>query len=305
MAAAAAGRSPLSNSTATPAASSCRMASAAPGRRASSSTIQPSISASSTSSKDRPAPGGGAGAGKPKHPAAKSGVPKARRRPARVPVTPCPTTVRCASTGGTGTTAAKARAMGWDDPRSRAAARASRPSGPVSARGITALTVILPRVRVPVLSNTQRSTRARVSSTWPRRIRKPRRRNSALATVRAVGVARERAQGQVTTSTERVTHRAREGSIHHQVAATSADTTSTAATKPLATRSAWVAIRGFSPWALATRSRMAPSRVCCPVLATRIPRGLSPLTVPALTALPGPFTTGLCSPVSTASITAP
>jgi hypothetical protein len=79
------------------------------------------------------------------------------------------------------------------------------------AEGWVLTRLMLPVVRVPVLSITMRLARVRMSSTWPRRSRMPLRVRLAVAEVSAVGVASERAQGQVATSTARVTQKACSG----------------------------------------------------------------------------------------------
>src|SRR5690554_7568775 len=61
-----------------------------------------------------------------------------------------------------------------------------------------------PRVRVPVLSNTTVSMVFMDSRVWPRVGRKPSLRRRTVAEVIAVGVASDRAHGQVTTRTDRV-----------------------------------------------------------------------------------------------------
>lgn len=73
-----------------------------------------------------------------------------------------------------------ALAMGWEDSRSRAAARDSRAVGcsahPAAMR--TSVTIGCPRVSVPVLSKTTLSTPDAASSTSPPRISSPLNKNA-------------------------------------------------------------------------------------------------------------------------------
>ena len=103
----------------------------------------------------------------------------------------------------------------------------------------------LPSVRVPVLSKITVSAFNIFSRTFERVSRMPFFIRALLLAVSATGVARDSAQGQVTTSTERVTHSARSGSKNHHPVNTKTDIISKAKTKYCATLSANIAIAGF------------------------------------------------------------
>ena len=69
---------------------------------------------------------------------------------------------------------------------------------------------------VPVLSNITVSTAASASNASSRRTSTPRRASAPAADNMAAGVASDKAQGQVTTSTDTATISARCGSVCHQ-----------------------------------------------------------------------------------------
>ncbi|MNT04484.1 hypothetical protein D3C72_1390630 [compost metagenome] len=105
---------------------------------------------------------------------------------------------------------------------------------------------MLPVVRVPVLSITMRLARVSTSSTWPRRSSMPLRVRWAVAEVSAVGVASDRAQGQVATSTDRVTQKARSGAWKCQKVQTAAAMSSSTRMKWRESTSASWAMAGLS-----------------------------------------------------------
>ena len=90
-----------------------------------------------------------------------------------------------------------------------------------SSRDISEVVRILctcgrPWVRVPVLSNTKRVDRPRVSSAFFPVMISERRASAPVAAVMAVGVASDNAHGQVTTNIATVTGNQRSGAVCHQ-----------------------------------------------------------------------------------------
>src|SRR5210317_1501139 len=104
-------------------------------------------------------------------------------------------------------------------------------SSDLSASCLVPLSTKAPLVSMPVLSNTNTSAAARVSSTCPRVLSRPNLVKEPIAAVTAVGVASDKAQGQVTTNTARVISKAREGSCINQKPATKVAITNKPATK--------------------------------------------------------------------------
>ena len=78
-----------------------------------------------------------------------------------------------------------------------------------------------------------------------------------------------------------------------------------AGTKTADTRSARRCTGGFSAWVRSTRRTIWASTVAEPVRSTRIRSGLPPLTVPPMSSAPSLLATGMLSPVSSDSSTAP
>ena len=68
-----------------------------------------------------------------------------------------------------------------------------------------------PVVKVPVLSKAKQSIFGIVSITWADFIIMPSRFNRVVAQVKAVGVAKDKAQGQVATNTDKVIQKASSG----------------------------------------------------------------------------------------------
>src|SRR5690606_19487905 len=125
-----------------------------------------------------------------------------------------------------------------------------------------------PQVKVPVLSKITRLIWFSVSITWPRVTKKPWRRILVVAALNAAGIANASAQGQVTTSTDKVTQSARAGSYQSQKANTQAQTTSKRAIKKRAILSATVTCTGFSSAAWLARRSMADNCVALPIAVT-------------------------------------
>ena len=294
-ASAAAGVSPESSSTARPCAARVAMASAASSRTWSCRRNQQRGSSASASSSHCPSPGAAGGlAG-----AAKSGRPRRQARPSMRPSRPRPGRLTTSSARRVASRKGwKARAMGCSERASRAAARrravpaSSSPSGRVSTR------LMRPVVRVPVLSRITRSTWESASMASARVTSTPRRRSWPWPAVSAVGVASARAQGQVTTSTERVIHSTREGSMNHHTMATPRATNSRRSTNRWAMRAAIWARRGRLAKARSVRSTMPETRASRPAWVTRTTSGLSTLWLPPVTVSPTPRVTGRYSPVS-------
>ena len=97
----------------------------------------------------------------------------------------------------------------------------------------------------------------------------------------AVGVARDRAQGQVTTSTESVISKALSAPASHQPAQTTGASISTRPTNLPAMRSAIRATGGFSDCTRSRTRKMPDSRVWAPAWVTRMSSGFSSFTLPA------------------------
>ncbi len=123
-----------------------------------------------------------------------------------------------------------------------------------------------------------------------------------------IGVARPRAHGQAMINTATAASRALanrgSGPSSHQAAPAAAAVVITAGTNQAATRSAsrWMGAR--LRWASPTIRTIWASRVSLPTRSAIITKLLLPLTVPAVTRSPGPFSTGIGSPVSIDSSTA-
>ena len=111
---------------------------------------------------------------------------------------------------------------------------ASRPAGCSSASSTCGQASVI----VPVLSKQIVSSAARPSSASKRCTSTPRRISAPAAASSADGAASDRAQGQVTISTETITHTARDGSIIDQAAPASTASSSTPQRNGPAIRSA-------------------------------------------------------------------
>ena len=101
-------------------------------------------------------------------------------------------------------------------------------------------------VKVPVLSTTTMSTFANRSRASGRVTRRPRRASRVVAAATAAGVASDKAQGQVTTSTANAAGSAREGSTKSQNVAAHVASVTVSTTNQEATRSAVWAIEARS-----------------------------------------------------------
>ena len=119
----------------------------------------------------------------------------------------------------------------------------------------------------------------------------------------AAGVARESAQGQVTTSTDTATMSARSGSRSHHHSAAPAALSSTASKKGLASRSAMRASVGLVAEAASISATMCAKRVSAATRCTRTHSVALRLKLPASTDAPTPRRKGSDSPVSSASST--
>ena len=139
----------------------------------------------------------------------------------------------------------KARETGCRLPWAKAAARASAWGAVTPSRTSTRSRAKASRVKVPVLSNTTRSTCDSASRACKRRTKVPcRARAPALASI-AAGVASDRAQGQVTTKMATAIIKACPGSVRHHQAQARPAASSTQMRNGLAKRSAKVAMCGL------------------------------------------------------------
>ena len=117
----------------------------------------------------------------------------------------------------------------------------------------------------PGLVEEDQRRRASRSSASPPLIKMPSRAAFPMAALTASGVARPRAQGQVTTKTAIAFWSARSGDTCHHRTAVSAARPSTARTNRPATRSASSAMGARRAAADSTLSAACPTRVACPV----------------------------------------
>ncbi len=142
------------------------------------------------------------------------------------------------------------------------------------------------------------------SSTCPRVTSRPRRCRLPVAVVSAVGVASDRAQGQVATSMASTIQNAVWASAaHHQALPTTTAASSTVSKKYWATSSASRPNLGLSDWARSSRRTMADRRVCSPSASICSCSGPSTFRVPAVTWSPGCLAMGRYSPDSADSST--
>ena len=204
-----------------------------------------------------------------------------------------------------------ASARGCSLPLSRLAARWSSSASlvPRSRRPVTtAESTGLPRVSVPVLSTTKVSTFSMRSSASAFFTSTPARAPRPMPTMMAMGVARPSAHGHAMMSTDTALTSAcakRGGgptTLHTTNVITAMSTT--AGTKYEATTSARRWMRARLRWASLTIRTIRASKVPCPTRSARIVNPPEPFTVPPVTALLGPFSAGIASPVSMDSSTA-
>ena len=239
--------------------------------------------------------------------------PRATVVPPTRPVTPRPVYDWKSLTGSSSSpfssaAATIAAARGCSLPRSRLAARrrASSPSG--SSVSITVSRRGRPSVRVPVLSTTRVSTRARVSRASASRTRTPEVAPRPTPTMIDMGVARPRAQGHAMMRTEIAATRAwaKRGSGPKAAQATKATAAipTTAGTNQAATASASRCMGARLLWASATSWTMRARSVSRPTFSARMTKPPVPLRVAPVTRAPGPFSTGIGSPVTIDSSTA-
>ena len=205
--------------------------------------------------------------------------------------------------------ATTALASGCSDRLSSAAARRSTVAR--SCPGTTRMSVTrgVPSVSVPVLSKTMVSTAASRSSGSPPLIRMPAAAPRPLATITAVGTARPMAQGQamINTATAAVSADANDGvsgsSIHAAKVAIAIEITT--GTKTAEMRSARRWIGACEPCASFISVTMRARTLAAPIAVARTSRAAVWLTVAPITRSPGAFSTGMDSPVSIDSSTAP
>ncbi|VVN63568.1 hypothetical protein PS687_04810 [Pseudomonas fluorescens] len=265
-------------------------------RRRSSSTNQARAPQRSPSSSHCPASSGGAGIGQPLSSQTNPGWPMRNRRSPTRPSRPRPGVLSTSSAANGARP--KARAIGCSERFSKAAARPRQSSLPSSPKGRMARKARRPSVRVPVLSKITVSIWFRPSSTWPRVSSSPSLCRVPVAAVRAVGVARDNAHGQVATSMASTIQNARDESSSHHSRPISAAAISEHSRNHCAARSAICARRGFSAWARSNRRTMADRRVSWPRARTSTVSAPSTLRVPAVTLSPTWRGCGRYSPVS-------
>ena len=178
-----------------------------------------------------------------------------------------------------------------DRPRRRPGPRAGRAPGP----GTTSTRAIDPVVTVPVLSRTIVSTRRVDSSTSGPLIRMPSWAPRPVPTSRAVGVARPRAQGQAMIRTATAAVKAISARLARRPARRRgwpAARPRTTGTNTADTRSARRCTGALPLWASVTSRPMRASAVSAPTRVARTTRRPPALTVPPVTASPGPTSTG-------------
>ena len=128
-----------------------------------------------------------------------------------------------------------------------------------------------------------------------------------VPTMIAVGVARPIAQGQAMMRTAIAVDRAKgrrgSGPSSIQAANVRSATTMTAGTNQPVTRSATRWIGAFEPWARSTSATICESAVSRPTRSARMTKDPDAFIVAPMTRSPGPFSTGIDSPVSIDSST--
>ena len=161
-----------------------------------------------------------------------------------------------------------------------------------------------PRVSVPVLSNTTSSICPKASSAFLPPINTPSLASAPVEAASAVGVASDKAHGQVITNSATVIHKAVWASAYKvQPINTGTAKINSAATKLEAYFSANSATRGFCANARSSSFTICDKRVSLPTVSVRIISGLAALSVPAITLSSTRLATGRLSPVSMASLT--
>ena len=167
----------------------------------------------------------------------------------------------------------RARAIGCGEPSSNAEAIARASSAVRPADVWTFARRGVASVNVPVLSKPPVSALASLSIAATRAGRTPILAKRPAAIVSTTGVARARAQGQVTIKTATVAESASEASRASQNAAVAAERRRTATTSQPARESASCANRGRLSSAFSRRRRISPSVESSPARVTRIRTG--------------------------------
>ena len=198
-----------------------------------------------------------------------------------------------------------ALARGCSESFSREAAICS--SSPQSTFSGQAMSVTMgcPWVMVPVLSITTVCTEWAVSRASADLMRTPLVAPRPVPTMMAVGVARPKAQGQETTSTDTAMVRAN-SKVAPQISHTMAETTAmaiTTGTNTPATRSASLAMGALELVASSTRRMIWARAVSSPTLVARMRKYPLRLTVAPITLSPVSLSTGMLSPVMADSST--
>ena len=181
-----------------------------------------------------------------------------------------------------------------------AAATTSRSSvASVPPTGTTSATLIVPVVRVPVLSSTIVSTSRVDSRISGPLMRMPSSAPRPVPTSRAVGVARPSAQGQamIRTATAVVMAVLTPAPVSAQTTPVTSAMTMTTGTKMPETRSARRCTAALPVCACSTRRAICESWVSAPTRVACTSRRPVVFTVPPTTAEPGETSTGTDSPV--------
>ena len=225
--------------------------------------------------------------------------------PCPIRLTRCCTFTSSADTGPSESVWFKmARAMGCSDCCSNAWAMARAWASFRRPALNIRLTESCPLVSVPVLSNTTSPIWASVSRLCLPLMRMPSLASAPVEAASAVGVASDKAHGQVMTSRATVIHKAVCASAYQaQPIKTGMASKSSPNTKLDAYFSANSAARGFCASARSSSLTIWDRRVLPPVWSVRMIKGLLVLSVPAVTFSDGLFTMGRLSPVNMASLT--
>ena len=193
---------------------------------------------------------------------------------------------------------------------SRSTAPTSRRSSASSTPGavMTSMTAGSPRVSVPVLSNTTACTFASSSSAMAVLKRMPRRAPRPVPTITAIGVASPRASGHGMTTTVIANSSdscAEAPAAQYQTAKVARPPSSATSTSQ---KAAWSARRwpgALDAWASWTSLTICASAVSEPTAVARARRVPVLLIVAPTRGDPGPFGTGMFSPVTVDSSTSP
>ena len=240
----------------------------------------------------------------------RSGLPTVISRSPTVPRTPAPgSAVKLPAGGREPRRAAAARATAWPTGCSEASSTAPasrRTSSSAVPSVITSSTVIVPVVRVPVLSSARVRIRPAVSMAWALLIRTPSSAPRPTAASRAVGVARPSAHGQATTRTATAALQAdAAGSpAPSQKPSVATATAITHGTNTAAIRSASRCALALVACAWLTRRVICASRVPEPTWVARTTSRPLMFTVAPVTGSPGPTSAGIDSPVTSDASTA-